>query len=84
MSEPFTKDEFILVKSKLVDVIGSDGIAPDAYKYWDFDNILLEHENNILLEKQRPTQCQIITISKPGNLNHIANYRVIAFSAYST
>ena len=81
----FTKDEYLMVKNNLVDgkTVGPDGVAPEAFKYCKFDDILLEYANKILLEKQKPMQwstCQIMPIPKSGNLNKVDNYRVIAIS----
>ena len=74
-----------MVKNNLVDgkTVGPDGVAPEAFKYCKFDDILLEYANKILLEKQKPIQwstCQLMPIPKSGNLNKVDNYRGIAIS----
>ena len=36
--------------------VGPDGIAPKAIKYLNFDDIILEHANRVLIEGKKPTQ----------------------------
>ena len=45
---------YIIVKSKLVDnkTAEPDVFSPEAYKYWDFYNILLEHATIIYLKNK--------------------------------
>ena len=53
----FTKDEYLAVKNKLIDEksVGPDCIAPEAIKYCNFDEIILEHANRVLIDgKKQP------------------------------
>ena len=50
-TEVFTKEEYLAVKNNLIDgkSVGPDGIAPKANKYCNFDDIILEHANRVLI-----------------------------------
>ena len=55
----FTKDEllrFLIIKLVNGKSVCPDGIAAEAFKYCDFDDILLNYSNKILFEKQKPSQ----------------------------
>ena len=48
------------------------------FKYCNFDDIILEHANRVLIDGKKPTQwssCNIVPILKAGNLNEVDNYR---------
>ena len=51
-SEVFTKEEYLAVKNNLIDgrYVGPDGIAPEAFKYCNFDDIILEYANRVLID----------------------------------
>ena len=85
---PFTKDEYLEAKSALSDgkSAGPDSITPELLKYCDFDNILLELANRLLLNGEKPQQwstSNIIPIPKKGDLSKASNYRGISLSSVS-
>ena len=63
--------------------VGPDGIAPETIKYCNFDDIIIEHANRVLIDGKKPTQwysCNIMPIPKADNLIEVNNYRGIALS----
>ena len=73
-SEDFTKEEYLAVKNNLIDVksVRLDGIVPEAFKYCNFDDIILEYANRVLIDGKKNNiivLCNIIPIPKTGHLN---------------
>ena len=84
-TSPFTLDEYQKVKKKIITgkAAGPDGIPPEAFKYADFDDIMLKFANNLLLHQDKPEQwslSHIQPIPKSGDLSDVGNYRGIALS----
>ena len=82
----FDMDEYRKVKKQLVEgkAAGPDGIHPEVFKRCDFDDIMLEFSNGLLLNLEKPDQWSlgdIIPIPKSGNLSKYNNYRGINLAA---
>ena len=82
----FDMDEYRKVKKQLVEgkAAGPDGIPPEVFKRCDFDDIMLEFSNGLLLNLEKPDQWSlgdIIPIPKSGNLSKYNNYRGINLAA---
>ena len=60
----FTKEEYLGVKNNLIDdkYVGPNGIAPEAIKYCNLDDIILEHANRVLIDgkKKQPNGYLVI------------------------
>ena len=62
---------------------GPDGIPPEVFRLWDFDDLLLEFCNDTLLKRDKPEQWStlyLIPVPKSGDLSLTENYRGIALT----
>ena len=81
----FDMEEYRKVKKHLVEgkSAGPDGIPPEVLKRCDFDGIIVEFANDLLLHLNKPeqwSQGDIVPIPKSGNLSQYNNYRGITLS----
>ena len=85
----FTMDELQKAKAKITlgKASGPDNIPPEVIKLCDIDQILLDFANDLLINKQKPSQwsiSDIIPVPKKGDLSKGGNYRGISLNAIAS
>ena len=84
-TDPFTMDEYLAVKKRLIGV--KRRILMAYLKQCDIDQIMLEFANKVLVEGDKPQQWSVINIiplPKSGDLGFTTNYRGISLTSIAS